>query len=166
MLLSLCNNWEFTEVWNEAFAQGHGDAKAIRLPHTVCELPLHYIDHKTYQMLCGYRRTLSIPTEYAGKRLFLQFDGAAHIATIYVNGKECCHHRCGYTAFRCEITDLVTPGEDAIICVKLDTTENPAVPPFGYVIDYLTYGGAFICRDGSGAQGRGRSCSRVFSAYE
>ena len=143
MLLSLCNNWEFTEVWNEAFAQSQGHAQAIRLPHTVCELPLHYIDHKTYQMLCGYRRTLSIPTEYAGKRLFLQFDGAAHIATIYVNGKECGHHRCGYTAFRCEITDLVTPGEDAIICVKLDTTENSAVPPFGYVIDYLTYGGLY-----------------------
>ena len=143
MLLSLCNNWEFTQIWSEAFAQGRGDAQAIRLPHTVCELPLHYIDHKAYQMLCGYRRTLSIPAEYAEKRLFLQFDGAAHIATVYVNGEECCHHRCGYTAFRCEITDLVSPGEDVRIAVKLDTTENPEVPPFGYVIDYLTYGGLY-----------------------
>ena len=145
MLLSLCNNWEFTQIWSEAFAQGRGDAQAIRLPHTVCELPLHYIDHKAYQMLCGYRRTISIPAEYAEKRLFLQFDGAAHIATVYVNGTECCHHRCGYTAFRCEITDLVSPGEDVRIAVKLDTTENPEVPPFGYVIDYLTYGG--LCRE-------------------
>ena len=143
MLLSLCNNWEFTQIWSEAFAQGKGDAQAIRLPHTVCELPLHYIDHKAYQMRCGYRRTLSIPAEYTGKRLFLQFDGAAHIATVYVNGEECCHHRCGYTAFRCEITDLVSPGEDVHIAVKLDTTENPEVPPFGYVIDYLTYGGLY-----------------------
>ena len=143
MLQSLCNHWEFTEAWTDAFGRGEGDAQVVRLPHTVKELPLHYIDHRDYQMLCGYRRKLAIPAEYAGKRLFLQFDGAAHIATVYVNGVEAGHHRSGYTAFRCEITDLVTPGEDALIAVKLDTTENPAVPPFGFIIDYLTYGGLY-----------------------
>ena len=143
MLQSLCNHWEFTESWSEAFGQGEGIAMPVRLPHTVRELPLHYADHNAYQMLCGYRRKLAIPAQYAGKRLFLQFDGAAHIATVYVNGQEVCHHRTGYTAFRCEITDLVIPGEDALIAVKLDTTENPQVPPFGFVIDYLTYGGLY-----------------------
>ncbi len=139
MLRSLCDNWEFTTSWEAGFE----NATAVRLPHTVKELPLHYIDHKAYQMVCGYRRPLPIPMEYAGKRLFLQFDGAAHIATVYVNGEEAAHHHTGYTAFRCEITDLVTPGEDAVITVKLDTTENPEVPPFGFVIDYLTYGGLY-----------------------
>ena len=139
MLLSLCNNWEFTPHWEDGFDK----AFSVRLPHTVQELPLHYIDHTAYQMICGYRRTLEIPADYARKRLFLQFDGAAHIATVYVNGEECAHHRCGYTGFRCEITDLVTPGQDACITVKLDTTENSEVPPFGHVIDYLTYGGLY-----------------------
>ena len=143
MLLSLCNNWEFTECWSDSFGCGEAEAQAVRLPHTVKELPLHYINHQDYQMVCGYRRRLHIPAELARKRLFLQFDGAAHIATVYVNGQEAAHHRCGYTAFRCEITDFVTPGEDALICVKLDTTENPEVPPFGFVIDYLTYGGLY-----------------------
>ena len=143
MLQSLCNNWEFTEHWSDGFGRGEGEAKTVRIPHTVKELPLHYIDHNAYQMLCGYRKRLHIPSEYAHKRLFLQFDGAAHIATVYVNGEEVAHHRTGYTAFRCEITQLVTPGEDALITVKLDTTENPEVPPFGYVIDYLTYGGLY-----------------------
>ena len=143
MLQSLCNHWEFTETWTESFGRGEGKAQAVRLPHTVRELPLHYIDHNAYQMLCGYRKRLPIPAEYARKRLFLQFDGAAHIATVYVNGEEAAHHRTGYTAFRCEITDLVTPGEDALISVKLDATENPEIPPFGFVIDYLTYGGLY-----------------------
>ncbi len=143
MLQSLCNHWEFTENWSEAFGRGEGEATPVRLPHTVKELPLHYIDHKAYQMVCGYRKWLPILPEYTGKRLFLQFDGAAHIATVYVNGEEVAHHRTGYTGFRCEITDLVTPGEDALVTVKLDTTENPAVPPFGFVIDYLTYGGLY-----------------------
>jgi beta-galactosidase len=34
-------------------------------------------------------------------------------------------------------------GEKNIIAVKLDTTENASVPPFGFVIDYLTYGGIY-----------------------
>ena len=143
MLQSLCNNWEFSEKWSDGFGRGEGEALSVRLPHTVKKLPLHYIDHNAYQMLCGYRKLLHIPAEYAHKRLFLQFDGAAHIATVYVNGAEVVHHRCGYTAFRCEITDYVTPEEDALIAVKLDTTENPEVPPFGFVIDYLTYGGLY-----------------------
>ena len=143
MLLSLCNDWEFSESWSDAFAQGQGEANAVRLPHTVKELPLHYADHNRYQMLCGYRRQLHIPAAYASKRLFLHFDGAAHIATVYVNGEEVGHHRSGYTAFRCEITDHVAVGEDALISVKLDTTENPDIPPFGFVIDYLTYGGLY-----------------------
>ncbi len=143
MLQSLCNGWEFTERWSEDFGRGNGEGTSVRLPHTVKEMPLHYADHNSYQMLCGYRRRLSIGAELAGKRLFLQFDGAAHIATVYVNGCEAAHHSTGYTGFRLEITDLVKAGEDTLIAVKLDTTENPSTPPFGFVIDYLTYGGLY-----------------------
>ena len=143
MLQSICNGWEFTERWTESFLLGQDPSQPVRIPHTVKELPLHYINHNAYQMLCGYRRKLEIPQDAAGKLVFLQFDGAAHIATVYVNGAEVAHHATGYTGFRCEITDLVTPGETALIAVKLDTTENPATPPFGHVIDYLTYGGLY-----------------------
>ena len=141
-MISLCGNWEFVEKWSEDFLEGKGVCRCVDLPHTVRELPLHYADSENYQMVCGYRRTLEITQEKVGKRLFLQFDGAAHIATVYLNGRELDTHRCGYTAFRVEITDAARPGEN-LLAVKLDTTENPAVPPFGFVIDYLTYGGLY-----------------------
>lgn len=143
MKQSLCNHWEFTPIWSEAFGRGEGNAQIVRLPHNPQPMPTHYGDHNAYQMICGYRKKLPILPEYAGKRLFLQFDGAGHIATVYVNGQKAAHHRTGYTGFRFEITDLVTPGQDALIAVELDTTENGAVPPFGFVIDYLTYGGLY-----------------------
>ena len=141
-MLSLCNNWEFVPEWFDGFAAGEGVGETVRLPHTVKEIPLHYADHLSYQMVCGYRRTLTLGEEHLDKQLFLQFDGAAHIATVYVNGKEAAHHRTGYTGFRCDITDLAHLGDNCI-AVKLDTTENPQVPPFGFVIDYLTYGGLY-----------------------
>ena len=142
-MLSLCNNWEFVPEWSDAFARGEGQAAAVRLPHTVKEIPLHYADPDSYQMICGYRRKLELGQELEGKKLFLQFDGAAHIATIYVNGTELACHRTGYTAFRVEITDAVTLGGENLLAVKLDTRENPEIPPFGFVVDYLTYGGLY-----------------------
>ena len=143
MLKSICNGWEFTEKWTEDFPAFHGHAQEVRLPHGVRPLPLNYASPADYEMVCGYRRKLDIPAEYAGKRLFLQFDGAAHIASVYVNGVFAASHRCGYTAFRVEITGLVRPGEDNSVAVKLDCTENGEIPPFGFVIDYLTYGGLY-----------------------
>ncbi len=142
-MLSLCNGWEFVSQWFDGFAAGEGEGIPVRLPHTVQEIPLHYADHNSYQMVCGYRRKLEIGAELKGKRLFLQFDGAAHIATVYLNGEQIAHHRTGYTGFRMEITDYAVYGGENLLSVKLDTTENGEVPPFGFVIDYLTYGGLY-----------------------
>ena len=140
---SLCNHWEFAPQWFDGFGRGEGRGTPVRLPHTVKEIPLHYADHTSYQMICGYRRKLELGQELEGKRLFLQFDGAAHIATVYLNGKELTQHRTGYTGFRVEVTDSVLLGGENLLAVKLDTRENPQVPPFGFVIDYLTYGGLY-----------------------
>ena len=140
---SLCDGWEFTPAWSDAFLRGEGPAEPVRLPHNARELPLHYAGPEDYTLLCGYRRRLEVPAEWVGRRLFLQFDGAAHTATVYVNGTEAGVHRCGYTAFRVEITALVRWGAENRLAVRLDTAEDPAIPPFGYVIDYLTYGGLY-----------------------
>ncbi len=142
-MLSLCNEWEFTPEWFDGFTLGEGEGNAVRLPHTVAEMPLHYANHEHYQGICGYRRKLNLGKELAGKHLFLQFDGAAHIAAVFINGRELIQHRCGYTGFRVEITNAVTLGGENLLCVRLDTTENPEIPPFGHVIDYLTYGGLY-----------------------
>ncbi len=142
-MISLCNDWEFTPEWSEAFLKGEGAGEPVRLPHNVKELPLHYAGPEDYEMVCGYRRKLAIPESYRGKRLFLQFDGAAHGADVYINGIHVGSHRCGYTAFRLEITDYARFGGEMDLAVKLDTRENPAIPPFGFVIDYLTYGGLY-----------------------
>ena len=51
--------------------------------------------------------------------------------------------RGGYTGFAVEITDLVDREGENLLTVQLDTREDPAIPPFGFVIDYLTYGGLY-----------------------
>ena len=141
MRYSLCNHWEFTEQWSDAFCRGEPvGCRPVRLPHTCRELPLHYADPSDYEMVCGYRRTLTVPD---APRVFLRFDGAAHQAEIYLNGQLAGQHQGGYTGFNIEITDLVHRGTENLLAVRLDTREDPSLPPFGFVIDYLTYGGLY-----------------------
>ena len=141
MRYSLCNHWEFTEQWSDAFCRGEPvGCRPVRLPHTCRELPLHYADPSDYEMVCGYRRTLTVPD---APRVFLRFDGAAHQAEVYLNGQPAGQHQGGYTGFTIEITDLVRRGEENLLAVRLDTREDPSLPPFGFVIDYLTYGGLY-----------------------
>ncbi len=141
-MIALNNGWQFTKEWSDEFLDGGGAFEEVRLPHTNKMLPYHNIDHESYQMICGYRKTVPFTEDMEGKRVFVQFDAAGHIATVYVNGKEKLVHRCGYTAFRVEITEDLKEGK-ADIAVRLDTTENPKIPPFGFVVDYLTYGGLY-----------------------
>ena len=139
----LANDWAFTPVWQEGFQYGEGVAEPVRLPHNPSTIPQHYAGPEDYEGVYGYRRMLPLDRSMRGKRLFLQFDGAAHIATVYVNGKALLTHSTGYTAFRTEITNAVRLDGTDLLAVRLDSTENPAIPPFGYVIDYLTYAGLY-----------------------
>ena len=140
---SFCEDWEFTRHWTEAFGKGLPVPKqqAVRLPHTCREVPLHYASPADYEMVCGYRKRFRVPPVQAAPRLFLRFDGAAHQAVVRVNGRVAGQHRGGYTGFAVEITDLVDREGENLLTVQLDTREDPAIPPFGFVIDYLTYGG-------------------------
>lgn len=141
----LNNDWQFTpEYTDKLLAQDFsGELTPVRIPHTVKELPFHYFSEKEYQMVSGYRRSLHVPAEWQGKILLLTFEGAAHRAEVFVNGVPAGEHACGYTAFTLDISKLVTYGADNLITVRLDSRESLNVPPFGFVIDYLTYGGIY-----------------------
>ena len=139
----LANGWEFIPVWTDGFRNGEGEGEPVRLPHNPKTIPQHCAGPEDYEGEYGYRRTLPLDESMRGKRIFLQFDGAAHIATVYCNGKALKTHNTGYTAFRVEITDAVRLDGADLVAVRLDSTENPAIPPFGYVIDYLTYAGLY-----------------------
>lgn len=139
MDISFNNGWLFTEDYDSGF----DNAKSVRLPHTAKEIPYNYIDCKDYQMLCGYRKAFTAPAEWEGKRILLRFDGAAHEATVFCNGEQVGDHSCGYTAFTVDITDHVSFGGENVIDVRLDTRESLNIPPFGFVIDYLCYGGLY-----------------------
>ena len=146
MRIDINDGWEFTPKYNDELSAPIykvGDTTEVRLPHSVKVTPFNYFNNKEYEMISGYRKVISIPREWEGKRLFLTFDAVAHCAEVMVNGVKVAEHFCGYTSFSCEISDLVTFGRDCFVSVKCDSRESLNVPPFGYITDYMTYGGIY-----------------------
>ena len=140
--IPLNRGWEFTETFSEAFLRGEGAGETVCLPHTCREVPYSYFDDAVYQMDCAYRRRLTVPESWAGKRVFLLIGAAGHRARVYLDGARLSEHKCGYTAFRTELPGLV-PGKEALLTIEVDSRESVDQPPFGFVIDYLTFGGLY-----------------------
>ncbi len=142
----LNNDWGFCEVFDEGMLEASYSGEkleSVRLPHTCKETPFHYFDEHIYQMICGYRKELFAPIEWNGKQVLLTFEGVGHVSEVYLNGKQVGEHRCGYTAFTVDLSEWLNYGETNSLVVKVNSREDSNVPPFGFVIDYMTYGGIY-----------------------
>lgn len=139
------DGWKFAENFNENHILGvmGEEFKEIRIPHTTKELPFNYFSEEEYQMLCTYSKVISAPSYWSNMRVFITFDGAAHYAEVYLNGEKIGEHFSGYTAFSIELSKYLRFGQDNLLVVKLDSRESLNIPPFGNVIDYMTFGGIY-----------------------
>ncbi|TWF42281.1 beta-galactosidase [Chitinophaga polysaccharea] len=68
-----------------------------------------------------YRKHFNIPAADAGKRIFVDFDGAMAYAKIWVNGQYVGTWPYGYNSFRMDITPYLHAGKENVIAVRLDT---------------------------------------------
>ncbi|MBT3193162.1 MAG: DUF4982 domain-containing protein [Verrucomicrobia bacterium] len=67
-----------------------------------------------------YRKVVSVPADAAGKRVRLEIDGAMSRSQVYCNGTLVGEWPYGYTSFAFDLTDVVTPGEDNTIAIRLE----------------------------------------------
>jgi beta-galactosidase/beta-glucuronidase len=82
------------------------------------ESELSGIGNTDYLEAVWYRRTVTVPADWADQRVLLHFGAVDHDATVWVNGVEVGRHRGGFSSFSLEITDQATPGRDAVIVVR------------------------------------------------
>ncbi|NLR60364.1 glycoside hydrolase family 2 protein [Chitinophaga polysaccharea] len=68
-----------------------------------------------------YRKHFNIPAADAGKRIFVDLDGAMAYAKIWVNGQYVGTWPYGYNSFRMDITPYLHVGKENVIAVRLDT---------------------------------------------
>lgn len=71
-----------------------------------------------------YRKNLEIPASYAGKQVYLLFDGVMAFPEVYVNGKPAGKWDYGYSPFYLNVTTLLNPGSKNLIAVHADTRNH------------------------------------------
>ncbi len=141
---SLNLNWYFKPDYTVAdtSAPDLDSFEKVNLPHTVKELSYNCFSHDETAMVCSYAKKLTIPESCRGKRFILEFMGVMARYQLSVNGRFVCEHRGGYSRSRADITDYVHDGEN-LLFLMVDSTENKDIPPFGYTIDYMCFGGIY-----------------------
>ncbi|WP_185154496.1 sugar-binding domain-containing protein [Fulvivirga sp. M361] len=74
---------------------------------------------------CTYRKTFRVPSEKKGQRVVIYFDGAYRNSEVWINGVFLGKRPYGYVAFHYDMTDHIRFGEDNVLTVKLDNSEQP-----------------------------------------
>jgi beta-galactosidase len=146
LVLPMNRGWLFSHAVAEGSQEKAFDDSAyerVVIPHTNVRLPWHSFDEKSYEFVSSYRRHFSLPAEARGQHVFVDFEGAMTASTVWINGKPLGEYKGGYTPFSFELTPHLEFEGDNVLALHLDSTERADIPPFGYEIDYLTFGGIY-----------------------
>ena len=71
-----------------------------------------------------YRKWFTVGKEEAGKRFYLDIDGAMSNSTVWLNGQVVGEWPYGYTSYRLDLTDAVVPGQQNLLAIRLDNKDN------------------------------------------
>jgi beta-galactosidase len=146
VIIPLNNGWLFRERSTpDAVQAGFNDRgfTRVNIPHTNKVLPMNGFDEKEYMFVSVYRRHFRLPAELKGRRIFVDFGGVMTAAKVFINGKALGEYRGGYTPFSLELTNDINWAGDNVVAVEVDSTERKDIPPFGNLVDYLTFGGIY-----------------------
>ncbi|HIS25195.1 MAG TPA: beta galactosidase jelly roll domain-containing protein [Candidatus Faeciplasma gallinarum] len=133
----------------EAVDLDDSEFEAVSLPHANKIIEKHKgpefeKEIESYRFVSWYRRHFEIDESYLDKRVFVEFEGVATVADVYVNGEYVDTHKGAYTGFTVDITDYIHEGAN-VLAVRVDSERQTEVSPEGGNVDYCLFGG--IVRD-------------------
>ena len=147
-IICIDQNWQFlkADISPEQAGANAARGEAVSLPHTWNAADGQDGGNDYHRGTCWYVRRLTaeeITAETEGERLFLEVNGAAMSAEVYLNGRKITEHRGGYSAFRADLTDFLDRSEGAknMLAIAVHNEENDTVYP--QKADFTFYGGLY-----------------------
>lgn len=115
----------------------------VNLPHIPFIEPFTVLHQ--WQGICYYKKQLTVTPYEAARQLWIEFEGAMHLADVWINGKHVTQHAGGYTPFVIDVTGLLKAGVNNELLVRLDNRDNPLIPPGKplHSLDFCYYGGIY-----------------------
>lgn len=135
----LKDGWIFVKSAADASSAAAAAGQPVTLPHTWNAKDGQDGGNDYYRGTCYYVKKLERPVLHSKQQAYLEFNGAAYIADIYMNGRLLAHHEGGYATFRVNITDALA-GENTLV-VALNNEDNTFCYP--QKADFTFYGGLY-----------------------
>jgi beta-galactosidase len=145
-IIPLNHGWLYNEKFTpEAVQPNFNDKsfKVVNIPHTNKMLPINGFDEQEYCFVSVYRKKFKLPKGLENKRVFIDFGAVMTAAKVYLNGNLVGENKGGYNDFSFELTKFLNWKGENVLAVEVDSTERKDIPPFGSLIDYLTFGGIY-----------------------
>ena len=128
--LNLNGEWEF-EIDNGDSGLDRGLltrelAQKITVPFCP-ESKLSGIEHVDFMRAVWYRKRVTIPSDWAGRRTLLHFGAVDYDATVWANGKEVARHRGGFSPFTVDLNGVAKAGEEVEIVLRARDDEHSPI---------------------------------------
>ena len=82
-----------------------------------------------------YRRSFTVPQDWAGDHAMLHFGAVDFAATIWVNGAVVGSHKGGFDTFGFDVTDYLKPGQNELVVQVADPTSAGTQPRGKQILD-------------------------------
>ncbi|GAA3294342.1 hypothetical protein GCM10020295_18630 [Streptomyces cinereospinus] len=143
--LNLNSGWRFYKgdvTGAHAPAYDDGDWDSLSVPHSWNALDGANGGNNYYRGVGWYRKHVTVPATLSGKKCSSSSSrGANQVADVWVDGVHLGRHRGGYSRFRFGVTDVLEPGRDCVIAVKVTNAPDPDIAPLD--ADYTFEGGIY-----------------------
>lgn len=141
--INLNGKWSFTFDFGKSgkdrrLHESKGFDREILVPYCP-ESKLSGVEHKDFINAMWYHRTVQVPSNWADKKIFLNFGAVDYYATIYVDGKLAGRHWGGTSSFSIDLTDFLKDGKAHNLVVAVEDDQR------------------------SHKQARGKQCNNFFS---
>jgi beta-galactosidase/beta-glucuronidase len=130
--MNLNGEWEFEFDDNrlgerDAWYEGHPFSRKINVPFCY-QSELSGIADTSFHDAVWYRKSVVIPQEYEGRRVWLHFGAVDYEAKVWVNGKLVAAHEGGHTPFHADVTDVLKQGNNVIVVQAVDYSKDVTLP--------------------------------------
>ncbi|MEY8607834.1 sugar-binding domain-containing protein [Parabacteroides segnis] len=141
--------WRFIkgDVQGTPYAVNFDDSgwEIVSVPHGLEYLPMEASGCANYQGIAWYRKRFTPDEHLKGKQLFIHFEAIMGKSEIYVNGQLLKKHYGGYLPVILDVTNFLKWGEENVIAVKADNSDDPSYPvgkPQN-LLDFTYFGGIY-----------------------
>lgn len=132
---NLNGEWSYTFDFGKS-GKEHGYSESTGFQNSIIvpfcpESTLSGVGHTDFINAMWYHRNLSIPEDWDGKKVLLNFGGVDYRAEVFINGKSLFTHYGGGASFAVDLTDAIKYGENNDLVVYVEDDVKSWQQPLG-----------------------------------